>query len=119
MVMEEAAARRVAETLLREHKTNVQCKPLDGLQSLADGYDIQDKYVALLCAEQGEPVGYKVALTSKAMQTFCGIDHPASGVVLAKRLHHSGATVRRVDYGRLGLEFEIAVRIKSDIPASA
>jgi 2-keto-4-pentenoate hydratase len=119
MIMEEAAARHAAETLLREHKTGARFKALDGLQSLPDGYDIQDKYVALLSTEQGEAVGYKVALTSKAMQAFCGIDHPASGVVLAKRVHHSGVTVRRADYGRLGLEFEIAVRIKSDIPASA
>jgi 2-keto-4-pentenoate hydratase len=30
----------------------------------------------------------------------------------------SGATVRRADYGRLGLEFEIAGRIQSDVPAT-
>ncbi|MGH6755123.1 MAG: 2-keto-4-pentenoate hydratase, partial [Bradyrhizobium sp.] len=64
------------------------------------------------------PVGYKVGLTSAAMQKFCGIDHPIAGVVLASRVHQSGATVRRADYGRLGLEFEIAVRIKSDVPIS-
>ena len=86
---------------------------------MRDAYDIQDQYVALLRAANGDPVGYKVGLTSKTMQTFCGIDHPIGGVVLAKRVHQSGATVRRGDYGRLGLEFEIAVRIKSDIPASA
>jgi 2-keto-4-pentenoate hydratase len=50
------------------------------------------------------------------MQAFCGIDHPIAGVVLASRVHPSGATVRRADFGRLGLEFEIAVRIKSDVP---
>ena len=52
------------------------------------------------------------------MQAFCGIDHPIAGVVLAKRVHRSGATVRRADFGRLGLEFEIAVRIKSDVPVT-
>ena len=34
-------------------------------------------------------------------------------------MHRSGARIRRSDFGRLGLEFEIAVRIKSDIPATA
>jgi 2-keto-4-pentenoate hydratase len=63
-------------------------------------------------------VGYKVGLTSSAMQTFCGIDHPIAGVVLARRVHQTGATARRSDFGRLGLEFEIAVRIKSDVPAT-
>jgi 2-keto-4-pentenoate hydratase len=52
------------------------------------------------------------------MQAFCGIDHPIAGVVLAKRVHRSGATTRIADFGRLGLEFEIAVRIKSDVPAT-
>jgi 2-keto-4-pentenoate hydratase len=120
--MEETAARRAAEALLKEHKTGVQFRAFDagtGLASMGDAYDIQDKYVALLRPEQGEPVGYKVGLTSKTMQAFCGIDHPIGGVVLARRVHPSGATVRRGDYGRLGLEFEIAVRMKSDMPATA
>jgi 2-keto-4-pentenoate hydratase len=52
------------------------------------------------------------------MQAFCGIYHPIAGVVLARRVHRSGAIVRRTDFGRLGLEFEIAVRIGSDVPAT-
>ena len=68
-----------------------------------------------LRGQHGDAVGYKVGLTSAAMQTFCGIDHPIAGVVLARRVMQSGATVRRADYGRLGLEFEIAVRLQSDV----
>ena len=75
--------------------------------------------MALLHSEHGATVGYKVGLTSATMQAFCGIDHPIAGAVLAKRVHRSGAIVRRSDYGRLGLEFEIAVRIKSDVPAAS
>jgi 2-keto-4-pentenoate hydratase len=121
-MMEEAAARRAAETLLAEHKAGTKFKPFgpkDGLVTIADAYDIQEKYVDLLRREHGKTVGYKVGLTSAAMQTFCGIDHPIAGVVLAGRVLATGATVRRFDFGRLGLEFEIAVRIKSDIPATA
>src|SRR6201995_2219827 len=117
--MEDTAARRAAETLLAEHKAGAQFKALSGLASMADAYDIQDKYVPLLRAVHGEAVGYKVGLTSKAMRTFCGIDHPIAGVVLASRVHRFGASVRRADYGRIGLEFEIAVRMKSEMPASA
>jgi 2-keto-4-pentenoate hydratase len=119
MVMEETAAKRAAEALLAEHKAGTRFKPLTGLASIGDAYGIQDRYVALLRAAHGEPMGYKVGLTSKAMQTFCGIDHPIAGVMLAGRVHRSGASVRRADYGRLGLEFEIAVRMKSDMPATA
>jgi len=120
--MDELAARRAAETLLGEHQTNAQFKTLgapDRPATVADAYDIQRNFVALLRGTHGDAVGYKVGLTSAAMQKFCGIDHPIAGVVLASRLHRSGVTVRRADFGRLGLEFEIAVRIKSDIPVTA
>jgi 2-keto-4-pentenoate hydratase len=119
--MEDIAAARAAELLLAGHKTNSRFKPLGPPQApvtIRDAYDIQEKYVALLHGEHGDTVGYKVGLTSAAMQAFCGIDHPIAGVVLASRVHRSGATVRRRDFGRLGLEFEIAVRIKTDVPLS-
>lgn len=119
--MEETAARRAAEALLAEHQANTRFRtlgPPHGPATIADAYDIQDRYVALLQGKLGTPVGYKVGLTSATMQTFCGIDHPIGGVVLASRVHRSGASVRRADYGRLGLEFEIAVRIKSDVPVN-
>ncbi len=117
--MEHIAAQRAAETLVGEHDSNAQFKPLgmpDRPATILDAYDIQDRYVALLRDKLGKAVGYKVGLTSAPMQTFCGIDHPIAGVVLAKRVHKSGVTVRRSDFGRLGLEFEIAARIKSDVP---
>jgi 2-keto-4-pentenoate hydratase len=119
--MEDTAARRAAETLLAEHKANVTFKRLGQANrpaTIADAYDIQERFVTLLRGQHGDPVGYKVGLTSAAMQTFCEIDHPIAGVVLASRLLRSGASVRRADFGRLGLEFEIAVRLKSDVPAT-
>ena len=119
--MEDIAARRAAEALLAEHKANVRFRslgPPDGPTTIPDAYDIQERYVALLRNEHGDAVGYKVGLTSAPMQAFCGIDHPIGGVVLARRVHRSGATVQRSDFGRLGLEFEIAVRIKSDVPVT-
>jgi 2-keto-4-pentenoate hydratase len=119
--MEDIAAGRAADRLLAEHKGNLRFKPLvppDAPAKIADAYDIQDKYVALLRREHGDVAGYKVGLTSATMQAFCGIDHPIAGVVLARRVHRSGASVRRSEFGRLGLEFEIAVRVKSDIPVS-
>src|SRR5436190_7019616 len=117
--MQDIAARHAAETLLAEHQSNARFKtlgPPDSPATISDAYDIQQRYVALLRGKHGDIVGYKVGLTSAAMQTFCGIDHPLAGVVLASRVHQSGASVRRADFGRLGLEFEIAVRIKSDVP---
>ena len=120
--MEEFAAGRAAELLLAEHKANLRFKtlgPPDAPATISDAYDIQDRYVALLQSHHGGTVGYKVGLTSATMQAFCGIDHPIAGVVLTSRVHRSGAIIRRSDFGRLGLEFEIAVRLKSDVPATS
>jgi len=117
--MEDSAAQRAAELLLAQHEANLRFEtlgPPSGPATISDAYDIQDRYVALLRGKHGDAVGYKVGLTSATMQAFCGIDHPIAGVVLARRVLRSGATVRRADFGRLGLEFEIAVRIKSDVP---
>jgi 2-keto-4-pentenoate hydratase len=119
--MEDIAAQRAADALLAEHQANARFRtlgPPDGPATISDAYDIQERYVALLRGKHGDVVGYKVGLTSATMQTFCGIDHPIGGVVLASRVHQSGASVRRADFGRLGLEFEIAVRIKSDVPVT-
>jgi len=119
--MEDIAARRAAEALLAAHESNVRFEPLgppDRPATISDAYDIQERYVALLQDKHGDGVGYKVGLTSAAMQVFCGIDHPIAGVVLARRVHQSGAAIRRSHFGRLGLEFEIAVRIKSDVPVT-
>jgi 2-keto-4-pentenoate hydratase len=120
--MENVAARRAAEALLAEHKANQRFKSLGppaAPATISDAYDIQEQYVTLLRGEHGDAVGYKVGLTSATMQAFCRIDHPIAGVVLASRLHRSGTTVRRSDFGRLGLEFEIAVRIESDVPVTS
>jgi 2-keto-4-pentenoate hydratase len=119
--MEDVVALHAAESLLAAHKAGLRFTPLgppEAPAAIPDAYDIQDRYVALLRGEYGDVAGYKVGLTSAAMQEFCRINHPIAGVVLAKRVHRSGATIRRSDFGRLGLEFEIAVRIKSDVPVS-
>jgi 2-keto-4-pentenoate hydratase len=119
--MEELAAHRAAEWLMAEHQAGhrfAALGPVDAPGSISGAYDIQDQYVRLLRERNGEPAGYKIGLTSAAMQAFCRIDHPIAGVVLARRVHRTGAGIKRSDFGRLGLEFEIAVRIKSDIPAA-
>src|ERR1700761_4570028 len=118
--MQDTTAQQAAEWFLAEHKAGhrfTALGPPAAPTSISDAYDIQDRYVALLRREHGEASGYQIGLTSAAMQAFCRIDHPIAGVVLASRVHRSGATVRRSAFGRIGLEFEIAVHIKSDIPA--
>jgi 2-keto-4-pentenoate hydratase len=109
----------LATRLVAEHDRREKFRPfaaVNGIASLDDAYAVQERYVSLLKPRCGAPIGYKIGLTSQRMQAMCGIAHPIAGVVLADRLHHSGARLAIADYGRMGLEFEIAVRMASDLP---
>lgn len=107
-----------AQTLLEQHAAHArfQAAPPPSATTLPAAYDVQDAFVALMLPREGPAVGYKIGLTSKRMQAMCGIDQPIAGMVLARRVRPSGATLARGDYGRLGLEFEIAMRIGRDAP---
>ena len=115
----EHAAIKAAETLMNEHRSGARFRPfasLFGIANVDDAYAVQREYVRLQMQNRGTAVaGYKIGLTSKRMQEMCGIDSPIAGVVLGDRVHGSGASVSVSDYGRIGLEFEIAVRIGCDL----
>lgn len=60
-------------------------------------------------------IGWKIAVTSKAMQELCGIDQPCVGAMFDQHVLQSPAKVRLGDFVRLGLEFELATRIGVDM----
>jgi 2-keto-4-pentenoate hydratase len=111
-----------ARDLLAEHTGRTPFRPFaadHGIHDLDSAYDAQDAFVALLAERTGAlPVGYKIGLTSARMQTMCGIPHPIAGIVLSDRVLATGARVAPAAYGRLGIEFEIAVRLGRDLPAA-
>jgi len=116
-----SSAERDAHELFRQHAEGVrfQAAPPPSARTLQAAYDVQRAHVALLQREAGAVVGYKIGLTSTRMQQMCGIAEPVCGAVLARRVHRSGVALRRAAHGRLGLEFEIAVRIGRDTGATA
>jgi 2-keto-4-pentenoate hydratase len=109
-----------ARDLFQQHAANTrfQAAPPVSATTVQAAYDVQGHYVALLQRDAGAVVGYKIGLTSPRMQVMCGINEPICGSVLSKRVHASDVTLRRGAYGRLGLEFEIAVRLGSDVEAA-
>jgi 2-keto-4-pentenoate hydratase len=111
-------ASKAAEMLMTAHANGAPFVPFAatfGITSVSDAYAVQRDYVRLQMQARGTgAAGYKIGLTSKRMQEMCGIDSPIAGVVLADRVHASGASVSASAYGRMGLEFEIAVRLKRD-----
>ena len=110
----------VARTLVREHAAAALFQPFAaacGIGDMAAAYRVQSAFVDLLSrAPAARPAGYKIGLTSPRMQAMCGVDQPIAGVVLANRIHRSGTTIRTSEYGRLGIEFEIAVLLGRDVP---
>ena len=80
--------------------------------SLADGLCAQKAVVAALSADLGHPVGYKVGLTSKAVQERFKVPHPVRGVLLEKMLLPSGARIG-VPYGAIPvMEADLVVRVR-------
>ena len=112
-------ANKAAEMLMTAHANGAPFAPFAstfGIASVSDAYAVQRDYVGLQMRARGTgAAGYKIGLTSKRMQEMCGIDSPIAGVVLSDRVHASGASVSASAYGRMGLEFEIAVRLKRDL----
>jgi len=106
--------RSAADTLVRHHAQKSNLVPFArdwGANDLTGAYAIQAAFVERMLPTHGRRVGYKIGLTSKRMQQMCSIDHPVAGVVLEKRVLASGARLNMSDLVRLGLEFEICVRL--------
>lgn len=112
-----------AAMLLAEHRAGTRFWPFAqsrGIRDIGGAYAVQGAFVAeMMAGRPGTAAGYKIGLTSKRMQEMCRIDTPIGGVVLPGRVHDSGVTLDRTKFGRLGLEFEIGVRLGRDLPASA
>ena len=112
---------QAATRLLQAHQGRERFAPLPAElapRSAEDAYAIQDAYVALRAHQLGAIAGYKVALSSKEMQRFVGVDAPQAGVLLESTVHPSPARVRAADYVRLIVEFELAVQLAVDLPAA-
>jgi 2-oxo-3-hexenedioate decarboxylase/2-keto-4-pentenoate hydratase len=84
----------------------------------AEGYRVQDALHALLAADFGARVGYKIGCTSAVMQRYLDIPHPCGGGVFARGVHPSGVSLPATDFVRVGVECEIAVKLARDLPAS-
>jgi 2-keto-4-pentenoate hydratase len=112
----------LARELLAEHDARTRFHPFaasHGIGDLVAAYDAQDALVDLLIKRSNAvAAGYKIGLTSGRMQAMCGIPHPIGGVVLSDRVLASGERLDPARYGRLGIEFEIAVRLERDLPAA-
>jgi 2-oxo-hept-3-ene-1,7-dioate hydratase len=107
-----------AEMLFEAERRGVQC----GLLSLAypgmtldDSYAVQATLVARKRAAGARVIGWKIGLTSRAMQQALNITTPDSGVLLDDMLFQSGAIIPRGRFIQPRIEAEIAFVMKSPL----
>ncbi|TLP68855.1 2-oxo-hepta-3-ene-1,7-dioic acid hydratase [Parasedimentitalea maritima] len=107
-----------AESLFRAEETGQQCGLLS-LQypgmTLDDAYAVQKALVSLKLASGRQKIGWKIGLTSRAMQDALKIDTPDSGVLLDDMLFESGATVPAGRFIQPRIEAEIAFVMKAPL----
>jgi len=100
------------------NRTRFQLYRIDGRPAtLAEAYAIQDEILARALRSGSDSVaGYKVGLTTGKMQQFCGVSEPIGGRILQSTVRTSGATIRKAQFHRLGVESELALRVGAEVP---
>ncbi|MGH3761454.1 2-keto-4-pentenoate hydratase [Actinophytocola sp.] len=100
----------MAKALYEARRTRCPIEPFTATEpdlTMDDGYRIQRELVAMLLADGDEIVGYKVGLTSEAMQRQLGVDSPDHGPVFRSTVYRDGA---EIPAGQL-----IAPRVEAEI----
>ncbi len=106
---------RAAADLLRAERDRAQI----GLLSLRypememdDAYEVQKAIHRAKLAEGRKVIGWKIGLTSKAMQYALNIDIPDSGILFDNMLFQTGSTVPKHRFIQPRIEAEIAFIMK-------
>ncbi|MBO0877328.1 MAG: fumarylacetoacetate hydrolase family protein [Pseudonocardia sp.] len=105
-----------ARALYEARRTRVPIPPFtdaDPDLGMADGYAIQRELVPLLLADGDRVIGYKVGLTSRAMQRMIGVDSPDYGPVLASTVYADGDEVPVDRFIQPKIEAEIVFMLGS------
>jgi 2-oxo-hept-3-ene-1,7-dioate hydratase len=109
----EAAAR-----LVQAEQTRVQTGLLSILHpqmTMDDAYAVQAAYIAARHAQGRKTIGWKIGLTSKAMQSALNIATPDSGVLLDDMDFEDGATIPAGRFIQPRVEAELAVMLKAPL----
>lgn len=109
---------QAAKALLQAEETGQQI----GLLSLQypsmtmdDAYAIQNAIYAQKRAIGHEVIGWKIGLTSKAMQSALGIDIPDSGILFDEMRFHTGGNIPKGRFIQPRIEAEIAFLMKAPL----
>lgn len=108
-----------ARELLRQR---LSLTPIDNLpdklspSTVTDGYLVQQELNRqLVSAGMGSLVGHKIGCTTPVMQTFLNINQPCAGRIFEHTVMRQHGRVPHHGFVRIGMECEIAVRLKHDL----
>ncbi len=77
-----------------------------------DAYAVQKQWVGRKVSEGAEVIGYKIGLTSRAMQMAVNIDQPDYGVLLDDMVFPNGGSISARDFTDPRIEVEFAFILK-------
>jgi len=83
--------------------------------TLDDAYAVQAELIAMKLGRGRKVIGWKIGLTSRAMQEQLKIDTPDSGVLLDDMLFAAGATIPKNHFIQPRVEAEIAFLMARDL----
>lgn len=113
--------RRAAQWLARQHLERRPSRPLPAAlapRGIDEAYAVQDAFVELKARACGAVVGYKIALTTPQMRALVGLQDSIAGCLHARQVVRAPASARAADYGRLLVEFEVAMQMGEDLPVA-
>jgi 2-keto-4-pentenoate hydratase len=119
-IVGDARVRDSARWLVERHLARRRSQPLPPAfapRDLAEAYAVQEEFVTLKSRQCGPVVGYKIALTTPQMRRFVGLQDSVAGCLHERQVVRAPATARAADYGRLLVEFEIALLLGADVRA--
>ena len=120
--MQHFNALSAANWLVQQHadKKDFGALPKDmALSNARQAGAVQDEFVKIKAQKCGDVIGWKIALATPVMQKMVGLNAPISGRLHRKQVVHAPAKVSTKGYGRLLIEFEIAIQIGHNLlPAS-
>jgi len=106
------------DALHKAEKAHVQVRALTlshPEMDMEDAYAVQKGWMDRKLAEGRKVVGYKIGLTSRAMQMAMKIDTPDYGVLLDDMLFPNGGDIRSADFTDPRIEAEFAFVMKEPL----
>lgn len=112
---------QIKEAAARLYKAEQERKQIPALtvdypdMTMDEAYAIQKNWVDQKIANGAEVKGYKIGLTSRAMQMAVNIDQPDYGVLLDDMFFADGATIKAGDFLDPRIEVELAFILKEPL----